>query len=67
VDSRYAGVRALRAVMRPYTSGGAYVNYLDPGLAGWQQAYYGGNYPRLQRIKAAYDPGRVFDFPQAVR
>jgi FAD/FMN-containing dehydrogenase len=67
VDNRYAGLRALRAAMRGYTTGGAYVNYLDPGLAGWQQAYYGGNYARLQRIKAAYDPGRVFDFPQAVR
>jgi len=67
VDARYAGLHALRATMRPYTSGGAYVNYLDPGLAGWQRAYYGGNYPRLQRIKATYDPGRVFDFPQAVR
>ncbi|HSV64913.1 MAG TPA: FAD-binding oxidoreductase [Mycobacteriales bacterium] len=67
VDSRYAGLRALRAAMAPYTSGGAYVNYLDPGLRGWQQAYYGGNYPRLQRIKAAYDPTRLFDFPQAIR
>jgi FAD/FMN-containing dehydrogenase len=67
VDSRYAGLHAMRAAMRPYTSGGAYVNYLDPGLAGWQRAYYGGNYPRLQRIKATYDPDRVFDFPQAVR
>jgi FAD/FMN-containing dehydrogenase len=67
VDSRYAGLHRLRAAMRPYTTGGAYVNYLDPGLAGWQRAYYGANYPRLQRIKARYDPNRVFDFPQAVR
>ncbi len=24
------------------------------------------NYPRLQRVKAAYDPGRLLDFPQAI-
>jgi FAD/FMN-containing dehydrogenase len=64
---RYAGLAALRRAMRPYTTGGAYVNYLDPTLPGWEQAYYGGNYPRLQKIKAAYDPQRVFTFAQSIR
>jgi FAD/FMN-containing dehydrogenase len=63
---RLAGMRTLRAAMRPHTTGGAYVNYLDPGLPDWQRAYYGGNYPRLQRIKATYDPTRLFTFPQAI-
>ena len=31
-----------------------------------QQAYYGANYTRLTQVKAAYDPDRVFSFPQAV-
>jgi FAD/FMN-containing dehydrogenase len=52
--------------MRPYASGQAYQNYIDPTLANWQQAYYGANYARLTQVKAAYDPDRLFTFPQAV-
>jgi FAD/FMN-containing dehydrogenase len=52
--------------MRPYASGQAYQNYTDPTLANWRQAYYGANYARLTRVKAAYDPDRLFTFPQAI-
>jgi FAD/FMN-containing dehydrogenase len=52
--------------MRPYASGQAYQNYVDPDLTNWRQAYYGANYSRLTQVKAAYDPHRLFTFPQAI-
>ncbi len=52
--------------LRPYVSGGSYVNYADPDLSNYLPAYYGSNLARLKRIKAEVDPHRLFSFPQAV-
>jgi FAD/FMN-containing dehydrogenase len=52
--------------IRPYSTGGAYQNFIDPSLADWRNAYYRENLERLERIKKQVDPGRLFDFPQAI-
>jgi FAD/FMN-containing dehydrogenase len=52
--------------MRPFASGQAYQNYVDPALTNWRQAYYGANLARLTQVKAKYDPNRLFRFPQAI-
>ena len=50
--------------MEPYFSGGVYVNYMQSGLANWQQAYYGANYAQLKAVKQTYDKDHLFKFPQ---
>jgi hypothetical protein len=59
-------LESTAAQMRPYVTGGAYLNYTDPDLHGWQAAYYGSNYPRLLAIRRSVDPHHYFNFPQAI-
>ncbi len=66
VGCQHAWLRQFWQSMRPYASGQAYQNYIDPDLANWRQAYYGANYTRLSQIKAAHDPGNIFTFPQSL-
>jgi len=66
VTRQHAWQQSFWQSMRPYASGQAYQNYVDPALTNWRQAYYGANYARLSQVKGTYDPDRVFTFPQAV-
>ncbi|WKV70275.1 FAD-binding oxidoreductase [Streptomyces sp. PCS3-D2] len=52
--------------LRPWASGRAYQNYIDPKLSGWREAYYGSNLARLEEVRRTHDPDRLFRFPQAV-
>jgi FAD/FMN-containing dehydrogenase len=54
------------AALRPFSTGGAYVNFPDPSLADWREAYYGENLQRLEDIKKEVDPKRLLDFAQAI-
>jgi FAD/FMN-containing dehydrogenase len=59
-------LNSARAQLRPYVSGQCYQNYIQYGLANWQNAYYGGNYKRLLALRRSVDPKHVFTFPQAI-
>jgi FAD/FMN-containing dehydrogenase len=59
-------LRTTSRKMRPYVTGGAYVNYTDPELERWQHAYYGSNYRRLRAVRHEVDPHHYFNFPQAI-
>ncbi|MEU7799788.1 FAD-binding oxidoreductase [Micromonospora arborensis] len=51
--------------LRPYVDG-AYVNVPNIGMAEWEKAYWGHNFPRLRKIKAQYDPHNVFQYEQSI-
>jgi FAD/FMN-containing dehydrogenase len=59
-------VRDTHAAMRPFASGFAFQNYIDPELADWERAYFGVNAARLRAIKRRYDPADRFAFAQGV-
>ncbi|UQX05325.1 FAD-binding oxidoreductase [Streptomyces sp. RerS4] len=71
VREAYADVYASTGGV-PRTGGvndGCYINYADADIADpafntsgtpWHQLYFKGNYPRLQQVKAKWDPRNVF-------
>jgi hypothetical protein len=59
--------RATSAAMRPFMSGGAYVNYLDADAgADTVRAAYGPAYERLIALKGKYDPQNIFRLNQNI-
>ena len=66
-NANIAAMRTLYESMRPFVSGGCYVNYCDLDLGdGYAKAYWGDNLPRLMKIKAQVDPKNIFRHAQSV-
>ena len=60
--------RGLFDALAPHATGGVYVNFM-PGDEAQRvrQGAYGGNYERLARLKARYDPENLFRLNQNIR
>jgi len=51
---------AMASLLKAAPTAGAYVSESDYFQTRWQDAYWGGNYARLARIKAQFDPDGLF-------
>jgi FAD/FMN-containing dehydrogenase len=60
LDEAAAWTHGMRTALQAWSSGGAYVNYLDGLLANPAEAYYGANLARLRQLKQAWDPAGLF-------
>ena len=50
----------MDALLQIAPGAGAYVSESDYFQRDWQQAFWGGHYARLARVKQAYDPEGLF-------
>ena len=57
-------VRGARTAMTPFWGSHAYVNYADPSLSHYRQAYFGANAAHLAQVAARWDPDGFFTQPQ---
>ena len=65
-DAIIAWARETWDVLHPFSAGGGYVNFMMDEGVDRIQATYRGNYDRLARIKARYDPDNLFRVNQNV-
>ncbi|MET8765300.1 FAD-binding oxidoreductase [Lentzea sp. NPDC004782] len=66
VRDNLAWLTALHEDIAEHTDNASYLNFTDPDLTDWRQAYHGPNLARLAEVKRRYDPDRFFRFSQAV-
>ena len=67
IRSFYTTMYGEQGPMPDAVMDGCYVNYPDADLVDWADLYYKGNYPRLQQVKARWDPLDVFNYSQSIR
>ncbi|TCO65438.1 FAD-binding oxidoreductase [Actinocrispum wychmicini] len=65
-DRANAQLDDVRDRLGAMTGATGYVNYIDPAMPDWANAYYGANLDRLKGIAKQYDPDAVFAFPQGI-
>lgn len=51
---------AMQALYKVVPGAGSYVSESDFFIKDWQRAFWGPNYPRLQKVKQQYDPDGLF-------
>jgi FAD/FMN-containing dehydrogenase len=67
-EHNIAYTRQISAAMKPWTTGGAYLNYLgDEGQQRIATAFGPDKYSRLQNLKAKYDPTNLFRHNQNIQ
>ncbi len=65
-DYEIRWVRDTFAAIQPFSTGGAYSNFMDGDETSSDQVAYGSTLRRLQAIKAVYDPGNIFRLNQNI-
>jgi len=59
--------RSYWEALHPYSAGGAYINFMMDEGEDRVKATYRGNFERLARIKAKYDPNNLFSVNQNIK
>jgi FAD/FMN-containing dehydrogenase len=57
---------AVMDVLRPHTPDESYQNFPNRLIRDWPREYYAENFPRLVRVKSAYDPHDLFRNQQSI-
>ena len=66
-EANLSWVRSMWAALRPFSTGGVYVNNLGEEGPDRVRDAYGSNYERLVQLKNPYDPENIFSLNQNIR
>jgi hypothetical protein len=66
VERNLGWLAELGEALAPFGNGNSYLNFTDPDLESWHNAYHGMNYARLVEVKKRHDPHRFFTFNQGI-